>query len=241
MWSNTLSPTLEFGFGNIGSFRSMTSSPRPITRYHSMGRVHSMVIDGSKIAETPPAQVKKTLVLDLDETLIHSSDFPPHSQVQFFKSGDPEFYVHKRPGLDQFLEFVRDNFETFIFTFGDQTYAEPVLNVLCPFIDNEHRFYRDSCETKAGTVKKDIGIFNRDKKSMILIDDSSSATTHNPKNTIKIPRWKGSPQDDALINWLPPILQECLNSDDVRKVIRKTQEQQKLDKRKRSNSVKIFL
>ncbi|OHT10478.1 putative C-terminal domain small phosphatase [Tritrichomonas foetus] len=168
----------------------------------------------------PPAiEGKKTLILDLDETLIHSSDFPPHDAVEYFLCGDPQFYVYKRPGLDSFLRMCNEKFDTFIFTFGDRQYAEPVLDTLCPFINQSHRLYRDSCEMKSGTVKKDLGIFHRPKKDLILIDDNSAAMHFNPKNTIMIERWFGIPQDSALIDWLPPILNECSLAEDVRLVI----------------------
>jgi RNA polymerase II subunit A small phosphatase-like protein len=71
----------------------------------------------------PRKHGKKTLVLDLDETLIHSAAFPPHSKVEFFTLGDPQLYVFKRPGLDPFLQVARGMFDTFIFTYGDRGYA----------------------------------------------------------------------------------------------------------------------
>ncbi|KAK8890870.1 hypothetical protein M9Y10_028069 [Tritrichomonas musculus] len=167
----------------------------------------------------PPIEGKKTLILDLDETLIHSSDSLPPSSISFFISGDPPFYVYKRPGLDAFLQMCCKKFDTFIFTFADKDYAEPVLDILCPFIDSNHRLYRDLCEAKSGNVRKDLRIFQRSCKDIILVDDSASAVHFNPKNTIKISKWVGSPQDKALIDWLPPLLDECSRADDVRAAI----------------------
>lgn len=178
----------------------------------------------------PPVDGRKTLVLDMDETLIHSADFPPNARVQFFMSGNPEFYVYKRPGLDTFLRRVKEQFETFVFTFGEKAYAEPVLNEVCPFIDDKHRLYREMCVTPNGRVKKDLSIFQRSKKELILVDDSSRALAFNPKNTIKIPRWVGDPNDRALIDWLPQVLDMCADAADVRTVIAST--------RKRAKSMK---
>ena len=183
--------------------------------------------DPSIFHPPPPVDGRKTLILDLDETLVHSADYPPHDSVPFFLSGDPPFYVYKRPGLDGFLSFCHEKFDTFIFTYGDRLYAEPVLDVLCPFIDNSHRLYRDACEIKSGGVKKDLGIFQRSKKELILVDDNSAAVHFNPKNTISIERWVGVPFDRALIDWLPPILEECARADDVRTVIAKYSTQKK--------------
>lgn len=178
-------------------------------------------LDTDTYQPPPPIEGKKTLILDLDETLIHSSDSLPNSSISYFTCGEPPFYVYKRPGLDKFLTMCNKKFDTFIFTFADKEYAEPLLNILCPFIDANHRLYRDLCEAKSGNVKKDLRIFQRSGKDIILVDDSASAIHFNPKNTIKISKWVGSPQDRALIDWLPPLLDQCSQAEDVRTVITK--------------------
>ena len=194
-----------------------------ISGFFSSGKWGS---ESKKGFQPPPiAEDKKVLVLDMDETLIHSSNFPPHSTISYVKSGDPEFYVFKRPGLDEFLEFCVQNFEVFIFTYGMKEYAEPVLDKLCPMIDKSHRLFRDSCQLKSDGVKKDLKIFGRSPKDIILIDDSSSAMNFNPKNTIQIPRWLGTPNDDALTKWLPEVLRRCSNAKDVRKIIANEKEE----------------
>jgi import inner membrane translocase subunit TIM50 len=144
---------------------------------------------------------------------------PPHSKVEFFKIGTPEFYIFKRPGLIPFLELATRMFETFIFTYGDQAYAEPILNEICPFIDGDHRLYRDFCSLEHECVHKDIGIFNRPETDLILVDDSHRTVKFHRKNTILIQKWQGSPFDRALIDWLPSILEMCLLAQDVRTVI----------------------
>lgn len=170
----------------------------------------------------PPSEIgRKTLILDLDETLIHSSKYPPHRSIEFFRSGceGEEFYVYKRPGVDKFLKFAYDHFDTFIYTHGSKAYAEPVLNVICPFINSAHRLYRDACSAEKSKVKKDLSIVKRKPEDLILVDDSSSASEFNPANTIKIPKWMGAPNDTCLINWLPMILLDCEKAIDVRPVI----------------------
>ena len=200
-------------------------SPHTLTSPHSLGNTIKRFFGFSPESDYyhPPAPIegKKTLILDLDETLIHSSDSPPEDNISYFMIGDPPFYVYKRPGLDDFLKMATSQFDTFIFTFGDKEYAEPLLDELCPFIDADHRLYRDSCETPSGNVKKDLSIFQRSKKDLILIDDSISAVELNPNNTIQIRRWLGNPNDKFLIKLLPPILEKCRIADDVRTVISK--------------------
>ncbi|OHT11012.1 CTD small phosphatase-like protein [Tritrichomonas foetus] len=194
------------------------------------------VADDDQETYVPPPVLegRKTLILDLDETLIHSADYPPHNSVQYFLSGEPSFYVYKRPGLDDFLRMITEKFDVFIFTFGDREYAEPVLDELCPFIDNDHRLYRDLCEIKSGKqVRKDLTLFQRSKKEIILVDDNINALHFNPKNTIQIERWLGMPSDRALIDWLPPILDECAAADDVRTVITRIPNKSKKKKSKK--------
>lgn len=72
-----------------------------------------------------------TLVLDLDETLIH------------YKEENNEGRVHFRPHLDYFLKEAVKNFELMIFTAAQQDYADAVIDL----IDTEKkifskRFYR---------------------------------------------------------------------------------------------------
>lgn len=175
--------------------------------------------------EPPPMDTnKKVLILDMDETLIHSSNFPPHPKVSYFVLSDknmPEssFFVYKRPGLDNFLKFVQENFEVFIFTYGQKEYADPIIDKIFPSLDKDHRLYRDLCETSSGLVKKNLEMFKTSEKNIILVDDNEAEINFNPSNTIKIKRWKGIPDDTELIDWLPKVLRKCKDSEDVREII----------------------
>ena len=173
----------------------------------------------------PPIAGKKTVVLDMDETLIHCSEYEPSEEIKSFKMDG--YFVYKRPGLDKFLKHTRSKFEIFIFTYGEEEYANPILDVICPFVDQEHRLFRDSCEKHSGKVKKDLKMLGRDKKNLIFVDDNQSASEFSPKNTLKIERWEGYPYDRALIDWLPQILSRCFEADDVRDVIKEVKKEQK--------------
>ncbi len=70
-----------------------------------------------------------TLVLDLDETLVH------------FEAKERKFKI--RPNCITFLKNMSQVFEVVIFTAASQDYADWILNVLDP--DNKyisHRLYR---------------------------------------------------------------------------------------------------
>jgi Dullard-like phosphatase family protein len=210
------------------SFKTVRESP-PTIRYVKAAAPHFSLSDVLRTLRwecteyyTPPPAIedKKTLVLDLDETLIHSSTFPPHSKIEAFRVSDIDFYVFKRPGLDDFLNYARENFEVFVFTHGEERYAKPILDKLMPWVDEEHRLYREACNGRRGP-RKNLDLFGRSKKRLVLVDDSESALSANPENTVQIPKWCGSPSDRVLIDWLPKVLEECLEAEDVREVITK--------------------
>lgn len=77
---------------------------------------------------------KKTLVLDLDETLVHSS-FKPPEQPDIVLPVDIEgkvcyVYVLIRPGAISFLEELSEYYELVIFTASLSKYAEPLMKIL---------------------------------------------------------------------------------------------------------------
>ena len=176
----------------------------------------------------PPVPGKKTLILDLDETLIHTAPYKPDEKIQYFPLNGQHEYVYKRPGLDEFLKFACSTFDTFIFTAATKNYADTILDQICPFIDSEHRLYRDSCYPDGKYVKKDTSILNRKKQDFILVDDSYGAYAANRENTLLIDSWKGFPGDSALLNWLVPILKNCKDAEDVRPILSNARVQRRM-------------
>ncbi|RLV93286.1 Nuclear envelope morphology protein 1 [Spathaspora sp. JA1] len=83
---------------------------------------------------------KKILILDLDETLIHSlSKGSPRSfssshskmiEITLNKNVSSLYYVHKRPYCDYFLSEISKWFELQIFTASVKEYADPIINWL---------------------------------------------------------------------------------------------------------------
>ncbi|EAX89426.1 NLI interacting factor-like phosphatase family protein [Trichomonas vaginalis G3] len=186
------------------------------------------VIDAGQIAHSLPTSPRRTivtdsrkaLVLDLDETLIHTSTFPPHSDVESLKFDDSPDYVFLRPNVRIFLDKVSELFEVFIFTAGTQNYAERILDLLCPQIDHFHRFYRDSCKIRGNKCKKDLSKFGRPLSHVIMVDDNYHMRDLYPQNTIYIDKWTGTPYDTTLLDKLLPLLETCAISDDVRPIVK---------------------
>ena len=110
-------------------------------------------------------------------------------------------------------------FDIFIFTFGEKFYADPIIDVILPQLDAQHRLFRDSCTLENDEVHKDITAFKRPLTDVILIEDNFRLKKLHPNNTVIVPKWAGVPYDRALVNWLPGILDKCAKAKDVRKVI----------------------
>jgi hypothetical protein len=81
---------------------------------------------------------RKTLVLDLDETLVHCSVVEPVGRgadftfpVQFH--GETyTVHVKCRPFLQDFLQTIAQHFEVVVFTASQKVYADALLNILDP-------------------------------------------------------------------------------------------------------------
>ncbi|GMI44590.1 hypothetical protein TrCOL_g2371 [Triparma columacea] len=109
---------------------------------------------------------KLCLVLDLDETLVHSSfravegaDFVIPVRIE-----DVVHYVYvmKRPWVDSFLAALAPYYELVVYTASLNKYADPLLDLLDPKGLIEHRLFRESCVQWGGNYVKDLSILNRD-------------------------------------------------------------------------------
>ncbi|OMJ78709.1 hypothetical protein SteCoe_21429 [Stentor coeruleus] len=164
-----------------------------------------------------------TLVLDLDETLVHSETKPlPHSDHIFNISVNKvvyTVYVAYRPWLLEFLEFVCDKFEVVIFTASMKLYAEKVLKVLDPNNKLRYKFYRDSCVEVKGQFVKDLRVFGRDLREVVIVDNSDLAFSCQPENGILISSWFND-QNDRELEKLHRFLMEVSTFEDVREFLR---------------------
>lgn len=145
---------------------------------------------------------KKTLVLDLDETLFHcgtSSLSSPTTVNMVLPSGKVSTVrINVRPFAREFLEKASKLFEVIIFTASNQTYADPVIDYLDPEKKLiSHRLYRDSCwVTAEGRLVKDLRIFaNRELGDLILVDNSPLCYAFQLDNAVPILPFFGSQED----------------------------------------------
>ena len=117
---------------------------RPLTMFEKLHRIMSLK-QIPIFKAPPPIKGKKTVIFDLDETLVHTEAFKPHPSVRYIVFPDTTDYVYLRPGSDEVLKYSREVFDLFIFTAANQAYADFIIDHLCPSIPPDHRFYRNSC------------------------------------------------------------------------------------------------
>jgi len=161
---------------------------------------------------------KKCLVLDLDETLVHSS-FKPVSNADFIIPIEIEDHVHqvyvlKRPHVDHFMKTVGEMFEVAIFTASLNKYGDPVIDLLDKHKVVHHRLFREHCTQHRGNYVKDMARIGRPLKDIIIIDNSPASYLFNPENAIPIETWFDDENDTELLD-LIPFLCECAKADDV--------------------------
>eukprot|EP00299_Pterocystis_sp_00344_P010070 c4422_g1_i2.p1 GENE.c4422_g1_i2~~c4422_g1_i2.p1 ORF type:complete len:295 (-),score=35.54 c4422_g1_i2:126-1010(-) len=165
---------------------------------------------------------KKTLVLDLDETLVHTT-FQSNGGSDFIipiKMGKVEYqaYVCKRPGVDKFLQAVTGKFEVVVFTASLRKYADPVIDLLDPSRAIAHRLYRESCVPHAGVFVKDLSLLGRDLSKTIIVDNSPIAYMFQPHNALPCTSWFDDPDDTELTD-LIEVLDLVSRYDEVLTVI----------------------
>ena len=167
---------------------------------------------------------KKCLVLDLDETLVHSS-FKFVRQCDFVIPVEIENQIHnvyviKRPGVDQFLKRVGQLFEVVVFTASVARYGDPLLDILDSHKSIHQRLFRDSCYNYQGNYIKNLSQMGRPLEDLIIIDNSPASYVFHPQHAVPISSWFSDSHDCELTDLLP-FLEDLASSnvDDVRLVL----------------------
>ena len=175
---------------------------------------------------------KNTLVLDLDETLVHSNLEEEEGTPDFtfpvqFNNETHAVNVRIRPHLEEFMKRVSKKFEVVIFTASQKVYADKLLDHLDPdHVYFSHRLFRDSCVLVEGNYLKDLSVLGRDLSRTLIIDNSPQAFGFQVENGVPIESWYDDPTDDHLLRLLP-VLDVLSEVNDVKPILNRTFELKK--------------
>ncbi|OMJ80049.1 hypothetical protein SteCoe_19777 [Stentor coeruleus] len=164
---------------------------------------------------------KNTLVLDLDETLVHSSFTSLPCDINFslfLEDQEYNIYVLKRPEVDRFLKVCCELFEVVIFTASLEEYASPLIDLLDIEKKIPYRLYRDSCTIINNSFVKDLSRLGRDLNHVVIVDNSPTSYSLQPMNAVPIKTWIDDPQDHEL-NILIHVLEKLSVVNDIPKVL----------------------
>ncbi|KAI0638001.1 NLI interacting factor-like phosphatase-domain-containing protein [Trametes polyzona] len=217
----------------------VSSKPDTPFTLTSLSTGRSRSVTPTQPSKQTPFHQPKTLVLDLDETLIHSTSRPIPTAggsglfgfggrnkgagytVEVVLGGRSTLYhVYKRPFVDYFLRKVSQWYTLVIFTASMQEYADPVID----WLDAGRgilgrRLFRESCtQLPNGSYTKDLSIVEEDLSRVCLIDNSPVCYSINEANGIPIEGWTHDPHDEALLDLLP-VLDSLRFTRDVRSVL----------------------
>lgn len=168
---------------------------------------------------------KKTVVFDLDETLIHCSEKSSGNYIKIPLSNEGEVVmgVNIRPFAKEVLSSARNDYEVLVFTASHKAYADRVLDLLDPSHELiHHRLYRDSCILVDGVHIKDLRILaNRSLKDIVIVDNTVQSFAFQLDNGVPIISWYDDVHDRELYK-LIHYLKSLAKSKDLRALNRQT-------------------
>jgi Dullard-like phosphatase family protein len=149
----------------------------------------------------PPRDPRQyTLVLDLDETMVH-----------YFEEGPGSSGRHEvRPGLEDFLKRMHGlGWEINVFTAATQDYADWMIDLVDPDRYVTNRLYRQHALPWGPIFVKDLSRLGRDMDRTLIIDNVQENFMLQPDQGIFIFPWYDDPADNALFA-LTPLLEEII-------------------------------
>ena len=168
----------------------------------------------------------KTLILDLDETLVHGQNIPftqtKHQKILQCKLNniDTTIYVKIRPGVKEFLRKMSKIYEIIIFTASVEDYAKLLIDLIDTKNFFSYKLFREQCSFENNIYIKDLKKLGRDLKDVIIIDNSPNSYIYNKENGIPISTWFDDENDRELYN-ITQIMEFLSDVDDVRVFIPK--------------------
>ena len=169
-----------------------------------------------------PPKKKYTLVLDLDETMI---------SFQFISQEKGIGEMHLRPGLENFLDVIKEYYEIIVFTSGTREYADKILDAIEHKKQKKYfdgRLYREHTTCIGNKYIKDLSKIGRDLSRTLIVDNLPHSFKFQHENGILISSFYGDEKDNedkALIELQKILIKIYQENNDVRKSIAKFKEE----------------
>ena len=220
---------------------------RNVNRYRS-SRKFNLTKNSKQVNYSPPylpekdKNYKYTLVLDMDETLVHyiSTIMAPKNVPSYAHNVTIEKNISLnllncsecasvgmfllRPHLINFLEELKGIYEIVIFTAGTKEYCNKIMDMID--LDGDifkYRLHRSHVKADDRDFNiKDLSLLGRDLAKTIIVDNNPENFKLQENNGLPINTWVGDINDTDLKDLLP-ILKFIAkkNVSDVRRVIKK--------------------
>lgn len=146
-----------------------------------------------------PSNKKLTLVLDLDETLIH---FPDEKMDNFEEEINISLKI--RPFASDLLEKLHEHYELIIYTAANQDYADMIIDKFDKKKLISHRLYRQHLTLYKDRLIKDLSKLGRDLNQIIILDDTPENFILQKRNGIYLKPWRGEESDKCLL-WISSV------------------------------------
>ncbi|WEW55158.1 CTD phosphatase Fcp1 [Emydomyces testavorans] len=175
----------------------LDSSRAPIRMVHDSAALTVSKDEATRVEEDAKRRLlasrKLSLVVDLDQTIIHATVDPTVAEWQEDKTNPNHeavkdvrafqlvddgpgmrgcwYYIKLRPGLEEFLKSISNLYELHIYTMGTRAYAENIANI----VDPDRKIFGDRIlsrdESGSLTAKNLQRLFPVDTKMVVIIDD----------------------------------------------------------------------
>ncbi len=164
-----------------------------------------------------PIANKKTVVFDLDETLVYTS-FQVIKNAVVIQFQGRSLYIKIRPNVNKMLAAIKPYYDIVVFTASVKPYADCVLDHIDKSKLISYRIYRDHCLGSGSHIVKDLRILNMDLKKVLLVDNCITCLAPQPDNGIPVISYNGNDEDNEMVK-LESFLLEYKYESDIRSVL----------------------
>jgi hypothetical protein len=151
----------------------------------------------------------KNVVLDLDETLVHSEIYNgsirPGLRYHFFEN----YIIYERPHLDRFIFTLATRYRLSVWTAAHKAYAAFILKVISGYLPPRTSFLVFMHSEHCSVSKRDYGVLKHlnllfsykagfTKANTVLLDDNPGVLVQ-PNRVLQVYPFTGDFRDDDLL------------------------------------------